>query len=168
MQQHISETGVQSRRLEDVLATLNEHLSQMKDIALSFTGVMAAFSHGSRRQNAEKLIRQLCLRDFEIAAYRFRLTIAEAGGYTAGVLVLQTNLAEEPAMAGWLEDNLIGVATSILSLREVGGKQRCYDRAVPIRRRVSCRLGFNDVSEGSWCAFAVTGFAFEACDGDFL
>jgi ferritin-like metal-binding protein YciE len=58
--------------------------------------------------------------NFEIAAYKSLLTVADAGGYGAATSVLQANLAEEKAMAQWLDENLVAVTTKFLSLREAG------------------------------------------------
>lgn len=56
--------------------------------------------------------------NFEMATYKSLLTVAEAGGYAAAITALQANLAEEEAMAQWLDDNLVSVTTKFLSLRE--------------------------------------------------
>lgn len=45
LEQHIRETEGQIVRIEEVLDGLNEDHSSLKDMALSFTGAMAAMSH---------------------------------------------------------------------------------------------------------------------------
>jgi ferritin-like metal-binding protein YciE len=46
LDQHIIETQGQIRRIEEILAGLDEDHSTLKDMALSFTGSMAALGHG--------------------------------------------------------------------------------------------------------------------------
>lgn len=52
------------------------------------------------------------------------MTVADAGGYAAATSALQANLAEEKAMAQWLDENLVSVTTKFLSRREAGGKAK--------------------------------------------
>lgn len=121
LEQHIAETERQIVRLEDVLTGLNEDHSTLKDLALSFTGAMAALGHTVADDEILKnSFANFAFENFEIAAYRSLQTIADAGGYGAAVSAIEANLSEEKAMAKWLEDNLVGVTTRFLSLREVG------------------------------------------------
>lgn len=125
LEQHIAETERQKTRLEDVLGGLNEDPSTVKDLALSFTGAMAALGHTVAGDEILKnAFANFAFENFEIAAYRSLHTIAETGGYGAAVSAIQANLSEEQAMAGWLEDNLGGLTTKFLSLREVGEKAK--------------------------------------------
>ncbi|MBB3527061.1 ferritin-like metal-binding protein YciE [Rhizobium sp. BK456] len=62
--------------------------------------------------------------NFEMAAYKSLLTIAELGGYGAASTALQANLAEETAMARWLDENIVSVTTKFLSLRGAGEKAK--------------------------------------------
>ncbi|WLR95422.1 ferritin-like domain-containing protein [Shinella zoogloeoides] len=121
LEQHIAETERQIVRLEDVLTGLNEDHSTFKDLALSFTGAMAALGHTVAGDEILKnSFANFAFENFEIAAYRSLQTIAEAGSYGAAVSAIEANLSEEKAMARWLEENLVGVTTRFLSLREVG------------------------------------------------
>lgn len=45
LEKHVSETEGQIQRLEEILTSLAEDHSSLKDIALSFTGSMAALGH---------------------------------------------------------------------------------------------------------------------------
>jgi ferritin-like metal-binding protein YciE len=121
LDQHIRETEGQIRRIQDVLASLNEDHSSLKDMALSFTGAMAAMGHTMAGDEILKnSFANFAFENFEMAAYRSLLTVAEAGGYGAATSALQANLAEEKAMAAWLDENIIAVTTKFLSLREAG------------------------------------------------
>jgi ferritin-like metal-binding protein YciE len=59
----------------------------------------------------------------ELAAYKSVLTVAEAGGYAA-TSALQASVAEEKAMAQWLDGKLVSETTRFRSLRGAGGKAK--------------------------------------------
>lgn len=121
LEQHIRETEGQIQRLEEVLAGLNEDHSTLKDIALSFTGAMAAMGHTVVGDEILKnSFANFAFENFEIAAYKSLLTIAEIGGHNAAALALQANLAEEVAMAAWLDENVVDVTKRFITLRETG------------------------------------------------
>ncbi|MDR9775971.1 ferritin-like domain-containing protein [Rhizobium hidalgonense] len=121
LDQHIRETDAQIVRLEDILDGLDEDKSTLKDLALSFTGSMAALGHTVADDEILKnSFANFAFENFEAAAYKSLLTVAEAGGYGAAVTRLQENLAEELAMAEWLNDNVVALTTKFLALRQVG------------------------------------------------
>ncbi|MBY5813465.1 DUF892 family protein, partial [Rhizobium leguminosarum] len=118
---HIRETDGQIVRLEEILDSLNEDNSTLKDMALSFTGSMAALGHTVAGDEILKnSFANFAFENYEAAAYKSLLVVAEAGGYGAAVTGLQANLTEELAMAEWLNDNLAAVTAKFLSLRQVG------------------------------------------------
>lgn len=125
LEQHISETEGQIGRLEEILSGLNEDHSTLKDVALSFSGSMAALGHTMAGDEILKnSFANFAFENFEIAAYKSLLTVAEAGGYGAAVTGLQANFSEEKAMAEWLDNNLAALTTKFLSLREAGEKAK--------------------------------------------
>ncbi|WP_454858395.1 ferritin-like domain-containing protein [Rhizobium binxianense] len=125
LEQHISETEGQIGRLEEILSGLNEDHSTLKDVALSFSGSMAALGHTMAGDEILKnSFANFAFENFEIAAYKSLLTVAEAGGYGAAMTGLQANLSEEKAMADWLDNNLAALTTKFLSLREAGEKAK--------------------------------------------
>ncbi|EJT05713.1 ferritin-like domain-containing protein [Rhizobium sp. CCGE 510] len=125
LDQHIHETEGQISRIEEVLDSLNEDHSSLKDMALSLTGSMAVMSHTMAGDEVLKnSFANFAFENFEMAAYKSLLTIAEAGGYGAASAALQANLAEEKAMAEWLDENIVSVTTKFLSLREAGEKAK--------------------------------------------
>jgi ferritin-like metal-binding protein YciE len=70
LQQHIKETEGQVLRLEEVLASLAEDHSALKDMALSFTGAMAAMAHTVAGDEIVKnSLANYAFEHFEIAAY---------------------------------------------------------------------------------------------------
>ncbi|WP_245426888.1 DUF892 family protein [Mesorhizobium sp. YM1C-6-2] len=56
--------------------------------------------------------------NYEIAAYNSLIVLAEAGGFSQAVDILKQNLAEEEAMAKWLQDNLPDVTLQFAQLRD--------------------------------------------------
>lgn len=121
LQQHIHETEGQIVRLEEILQGLGEEHSALKDWALSFAGGMAAMGHTIAGDEILKnSLANFAFENFEIAAYKSLLTIADAGGYIAATSGLKANLAEEQAMAAWLDENLAQVTKKFISLKEAG------------------------------------------------
>ena len=121
LEQHIRETDGQIARLEEVLEGLGEDHSTFKDMALSFTGAMTAMGHTMAGDEILKnSFANFAFENFEISAYKSLLTVANAGGFTTAMTAIQTNLAEEEAMAKWLDDNLTAVTRKFLMLREEG------------------------------------------------
>lgn len=121
LDQHIQETKGQITRIEEILTGLNEDHSTLKDLALSFTGSMAAMGHTVAGDEILKnSFANFAFENLEIAAYNSLLTIADAGGFGAAKSMLRENLVEEKAMAAWLENNLTAVTTKFLTLRGAG------------------------------------------------
>ncbi len=125
LEQHIRETEGQIGRIEEILTGLNEDHSSLKDMALSFTGAMAAMGHTIAGDEILKnSFANYAFENLEIAAYKSLLTIAEIGGHNAAALNLQANLAEEVAMAKWLDENIIDLTKKFVSLRQAGEKAK--------------------------------------------
>lgn len=121
LEQHIRETELQITRIETVLDSLSEDHSTLKDMALSLTGSMAALGHTVAGDEILKnSFANYAFENFEIAAYRSLITVAELGGFPAAVAPLTANLDEERAMAAWLNDNLRMVTMRFAALKEAG------------------------------------------------
>ena len=121
LENHIRETEGQVVRIQEILTSLNEDHSSLKDMALSFTGAMAAIGHTMAGDEILKnSFANFAFENFEIAAYKSLLTVAEVGGFGAATTALQANLAEEKAMAAWLDENMVMVTKKFLSLKEAG------------------------------------------------
>ncbi len=118
---HIRETEGQIARLEEILQSLAEDHSSLKDMALSFAGKMAAMGHTVAGDEIIKnSLANFAFENFEIAAYKSLITIAEHGGFPGLAPALKSNLDEEIAMARWLDDNLKSVTMKFASLKEAG------------------------------------------------
>jgi len=121
LEEHIRETEGQMTRLEELLQQLDESHSSMKDMALSFTGAMAAMGHTIAGDEILKnSFANFAFENFEIAAYKSLLAVAELGGFQSATSALQANLQEEQNMAKWIDDNLRTVTNRFVELREAG------------------------------------------------
>ena len=121
LEQHIAETEVQIQRLESILGEFGENHSTLKDMALSVVGGMAAITHAFAPDEILKnSFANFAFENFEIAAYNSLITLAQAGGASSAAPILQQNLAEEQAMARWLEQNLETVTLQFAGLKEAG------------------------------------------------
>lgn len=121
LDQHITETQGQIRRIEEILAGLDEDHSTLKDMALSFTGSMAALGHTVAGDEILKdSFANFAFENFEIAAYKSLLAVAEAGGFMSAIAGLKANLGEEKAMAEWLDAHVTQLTEKFLSLRMSG------------------------------------------------
>jgi ferritin-like metal-binding protein YciE len=107
MRQHLAESEAQRARLDEVLATLEETHSTLKDTALGFVGNMMAMAHTPAADEVVKnTLANYAFEHFEIAAYKSLITIGEALGHPAGVSAARANLAEEEAMAAWIDSHI--------------------------------------------------------------
>ncbi|EUB98024.1 protein of unknown function DUF892 [Rhizobium sp. CF080] len=121
LEQHIRETEGQISRLEEILSSLAEGHSSLKDMALSAVGAMAALGHSVAGDEILKnSFANFAFENFEIAAYNSLITVAELGGFAGLVPGLQANLDEEIAMAKWLEANLRRTTIKFANLKEAG------------------------------------------------
>ena len=121
LEQHIRETEGQIARLEEILGSLSESHSSLKDMALSMTGAMAALGHTVAGDEIIKnSFANFAFENFEIAAYKSLLTVAELGGFPAAMSGLKANLDEEVNMAQWIDHNLRSLTIKFASLKEAG------------------------------------------------
>jgi ferritin-like metal-binding protein YciE len=121
LDEHIRETQGQIQRIDEILDGLAEDRSALKDMALSFSGTMAALGHTVAGDEILKnSFANFAFEHFEIAAYRSLIAVAEYAGFPAMAVPLRANLEEEWAMAKWLDDNMVNVTTKFLALSEAG------------------------------------------------
>jgi ferritin-like metal-binding protein YciE len=121
LEQHIAETETQQERLEQILDAHDEDKSGLKDMAMSMAGGMAAIGHTMAGDEILKnSMANFAFENYEIAAYKSLITLAQAGGSKSAIPLLQQNLDEEKAMAQWLDQNLEAVTMKYVSLRDAG------------------------------------------------
>jgi ferritin-like metal-binding protein YciE len=121
LEKHIRETEGQIQRLEQILDDAGENKSGLKDLALSFTGAMAALGHTVAPDEILKnSFANFAFENFEIAAYKSLIALGQRAGHASAVTLLTANLSEEQAMAQWLDANIEAVTLKYASLRESG------------------------------------------------
>jgi ferritin-like metal-binding protein YciE len=121
LDKHIAETEVQIQRLEGILDLLGEDKSSLKDLALSVAGTFAAIGHTVAPDEILKnSMANFAFENFEIAAYKSLIALAEASGNDETVADLELNLQEEVAMADWLDTNIEAVTLKFAGLKEAG------------------------------------------------
>ncbi len=121
LDKHIAETEVQIQRLEGILDQLGEDKSSLKDLALSVAGTFAAIGHTVAPDEILKnSMANFSFENFEIAAYKSLIALAEASGNDGAVADLELNLQEEIAMADWLDTNIEAVTLKFADLKEAG------------------------------------------------
>ncbi|AXV18028.1 hypothetical protein CYG48_19835 (plasmid) [Neorhizobium sp. SOG26] len=125
LDQHIRETEGQIRRLEEVLSGLAESHSSIKDAALSFTGAMAALGHTVAGDEILKnSMANFAFENFEIAAYKSLIALADYAELPALATPLKANLEEELAMAKWLDENIGTLTTKFAALKQQGASAK--------------------------------------------
>lgn len=119
---HIDETHGQIARLDEILASHETSASTLKDTALSLSGGMAAIAHSVA---ADEILKNsyanYAFEHFEIAAYKSLLTLADDGGFSQAATALRQSLAEEEAMAAWIDQSLPDVTRRYADLRAEAG-----------------------------------------------
>jgi ferritin-like metal-binding protein YciE len=121
IERHIAETEGQIARLDELLEQRGDSSSTFKDTALSILGGLGALGHATADDEILKnSLANFAFENYEIAAYKSLIALAQALDYSAAVSVLQQNLAEVEAMADWLDGNLAEVTLQYAGLREVG------------------------------------------------
>ena len=126
LRSHRLETEDQIRRLDDILGSLGERASGLKDMALSFMGNLAAV--GNVMASDEVLKNQFvnaAFENFEIASYTSLIALGEAGSFPTAAALLQDTLKEEVAMAAWVQDSLPALTLKYVELR-AGGRDASH------------------------------------------
>jgi ferritin-like metal-binding protein YciE len=121
LEKHIAETEGQISRLEAILDRLGEDKSTLKDAALSVVGGMAALGHTIA---ADEILKNSfannAFENFEIAAYKSLIAMADVVGIGDAVGDLEQNLEEELTMAQWLDAHIETVTRQYVAFRSTG------------------------------------------------
>ncbi|WP_159716202.1 ferritin-like domain-containing protein [Geminicoccus flavidas] len=121
LRSHVEETNGQIGRLQQILESLNESHSTMKDLGASFMGNMAALGHTVAGDEILKnSFANFAFENYEIAAYKSLIEIAQRGGFQNAIPLLEASLKEEQAMAAWMDQNLSAVTDRYLQLSIAG------------------------------------------------
>jgi len=110
IEQHIAETEAQIQRLEQLLGDRNEEHSSFKDMVMSLVGGVGAMGHAVADDEILKnSLANYAFENYEIAAYNSLIALAKALNLQEALPLLEQNLAEEEAMASWLDEHLADV-----------------------------------------------------------
>ena len=123
LRQHLEETNRHEERIDQILNELGEDRSLLKDWATQLMGNMAAVAHVPM---ADEILKNTfannAFENFEVAAYKSLITMAEAAGQSRFVPTLRQNLEEDQRMAQWIADNVETITRKYLE-REARGEK---------------------------------------------
>ena len=123
IRQHVAESEAQRKRLEEVLGSLSESHSSIKDTAMGILGNLAALGHTPAPDEVIKnTIANFAFEHYEMAAYKTLITMAEATGHSEAMSALRQNLSEEEAMARWIDEHMGPTTQMFLRRAESGMK----------------------------------------------
>lgn len=107
LRQHLAETRQQHERLDRILESFDTSRSVLKDFAMEFSANMGALMHGAADDEILKnTFANNAFENYEIAAYKSLICLAEMGGFTQHVDALRQSLREEQEMARWIDQNV--------------------------------------------------------------
>ena len=107
LQQHLTETRGHAEKVAGCLKQLGEAPSALKSIAGGLIGMVQGASTAMFRDEILKsIIADYAMEHFEIACYRSLRAAANEAGLPEVAEVCEGILAEETAMAEWLEEQL--------------------------------------------------------------
>lgn len=119
LQTHLRETETQLQRLDKCLAEFGESNSTIKDTTQSIMGNMAALAHTVMPDEILKnTFANNAFENFEIAAYKSLLSLADLAGATSCKPHLEASLKEEQAMAAWVDQNVDSITRSFVRVAE--------------------------------------------------
>ena len=117
--EHLQETKQQLARLEKCLTDAGSSPSTIKDATLAFGANMAAMGHALAKDEVLKnAFASNALENFEIAAYKSLLALADAAGFPQMKAPLETSLAEEERMAKWMDSHIQPITLEFLRVEE--------------------------------------------------
>jgi ferritin-like metal-binding protein YciE len=123
LRKHLDETNVQEQRIDEVLDTLGTDRSVLKDWATQLMGNAAALAHAPAGDEIIKnTFANHAFENFEIAAYKSLIVIAEAAGGSRFVPALQQSLKEEQKTAQLIYDQIEPITKKYLMRASSGQK----------------------------------------------
>lgn len=123
LRRHIEETKGQEQRLDDILDALGSDRSVLKDIVTQVMGNMAALAHAPAGDEILKnTFANHAFENYEIAAYRSLIAMAEAAGESRFVSPLKQTLREEENAARQIAELIEPITRKYLSRASSGAK----------------------------------------------
>ena len=121
IKQHHAESEQQAKRLEAIMQRHQISPSSVKNAATSVMGNVAAALHAPAPDEILKnTFANFAFEHQEIAAYTSLIAMAETIGDTAAVAPLKQSLAEEQAMADFIEKQIVPTTTRYMELASSG------------------------------------------------
>lgn len=118
---HIEETKLQRQRIEEALSSFGESTSSLKETVMGLFGNMAAIAHSPAQDEILKnTFANHALENYEIAAYKSLLVVAEAAGHAPSLSGFRQSLSEEQAMAQKMSDLAEPITRRYLALTAQG------------------------------------------------
>lgn len=118
---HLDESKQQRLRLEEVLKSLSETYSSVKEAVLGLGGNLAAMAHTAASDEIIKnTISNYMFENFEIASYQSLIVMAETAGHSQGAAAARLSLAEEEEMALWIRDRIASITSTFLHRAQIG------------------------------------------------
>jgi len=120
---HLAESEIQRARLEEVMASIEEKHSMIKEAVLGIGGNIAALSHTMASDEIIKnTLANYMFEHFEIAAYKSLIAMAEFVGHSEAISAFTASLREEEKMAAWMNDHIAPTTTFFLDRVTAGLK----------------------------------------------
>jgi len=120
LRSHIQETEQQRQRLEEAMSQIGESPSTIKEAVMGLMGNIAAISHSVAGDEILKnMFANHAFENYEIAAYKSLITMAESAGF-ASVSGFQQSLREEEAMARKMGDLVEPITRKYIALAQGG------------------------------------------------
>jgi ferritin-like metal-binding protein YciE len=121
MRSHLEESKVQRTRLEEVLHTLDEEVSALKEAILGLGGNFAALAHTTASDEIIKnTLANYMFEHFEIAAYKSLIAMSEFLEHPGGTAAARASLGEEEAMAAWIDERIAPTTITFLDRISAG------------------------------------------------
>lgn len=121
LRNHRGETERQIERLDTILASFGETNSIIKDTTMVITGNLAALAHMLAPDEILKnSFANFAFENFEAASYKALIVMAQEGGFTEALSLLEESLREELAMVAFLNETLPLIVKRYIALRESG------------------------------------------------
>lgn len=121
IEQHITETQTQAKRLEDCIERLDSETSSMKDAAGKMMATMQGLGGMFAGDEVVKgAMAGYTFEHFEIGSYTALIAAAQEAGDSQIASVCRQNLDEEQAMADWMKEHLASITQQYLAREQVG------------------------------------------------
>jgi ferritin-like metal-binding protein YciE len=118
---HLAESKIQRSRLEEVLASLDEKHSALKEAVLGLGGNIAALAHTAASDEIIKnTLANYMFEHFEIAAYKALIVMADYVGHAEGVAAAKASLQEEERMAAWIDTQIAPTTLTFMQRIKAG------------------------------------------------